>query len=280
VKRQHLTLAAIFGLLVAASLACAELGGTSSADATAQALAQSIEETATAAAGESFDAEANLQTAQAQATLDSLDAAATQAAAAAGDEQDAAATAAAAAPIIAELPTYGVDPSEGELAWIHPPVSIDVEGYLQYDYINHFIGTLVSDYVVSSDITWNTDTGLAGCGYVLRSDGNEEAINQYMVIASRGGAGTVFFVTVTEGEFLHELNFATDADPQFEWQNDFTNRLTVVARGNSFTIFTNGTQIAQVTDDTYTRGFVAMVALSESQQTHCEFNNTWLWSLD
>ena len=122
--------------------------------------------------------------------------------------------------------------------------------------------------------------GLAGCGYVLRSDGNEEAINQYMVVASRGGSGTVFFVTQTGGNFFQELNFSTDRDPQFEWQNDNTNRLTVVARGDSFTIYTNGTQIAQVNDSTFTRGFVAMVALSESQQTYCEFSNTWLWSLD
>jgi hypothetical protein len=277
VKRHLFILAALVSLL-AASLACAP--GGNSQEATALALAESIEGTATAGAGEAFNAEANLQTAQALATLNSQDAAATLAAEAAGDEQAAAATAAAAAPIIAELPTYGVDPSQGELAWIHPPVSIDVEGYLQYDYINHFIGTLVSDFVVSSDITWNTDTGLAGCGFVLRSDGNEEAINQYMVIASRGGSGTVFFVTQTEGDFFHEDPFSTSPDPQFEWQNDFTNRLTVVARGNTFTIYTNGTQIGQINNSAYTRGFVAMVALSESMQTHCEFNNTWLWSLD
>ena len=279
-KRQHLILAATLSLLLA-SLACAGLGGgTSNTEATALALAESIEQTATAAAGEAFDADDALLTAQAQATLNSQDAEATLAAAAAGDEQAAAATAAAAAPIIADLPRYGVDPAEGELAWIHPPVTVDVEGYLQYDYINHFIGTLTSDFVVSTDITWNTDTGLAGCGYVLRSDGNEEAINQYMVVASRGGSGTVFFVTQTGGNFFEEVPFSTNPDPQFEWQNDFTNRLTVVARGDSFTLYTNGTQIGQITDSTFTRGFVAMVALSESQQTHCEFSNTWLWSLD
>jgi hypothetical protein len=277
VKRQHFILVALLSLLIA-SLACAP--GGNNQEATAQALAQSIEQTATAAAGSAFNADANLQTAQALATQNSLDAAATQAAAAAGDAEAAAATAAAAAPIIAELPTYGVNPSQGVLAWIHPPVTIDIEGYLQYDYINHFIGTLTSDFVVSSDITWNTGTGLAGCGFVLRSDGNEDAINQYMVIASRGGNGTVFFVKQTNGEFFHEDPFSTNPDPQFEWQNDFTNRLTVVARGNTFTIFTNGTQIGQVTDDTFTRGFVAMVALSESFKTHCEFNNTWLWNLD
>jgi hypothetical protein len=266
VKRQHSILAALLGLL-AASLACAP--GGNSQEATALALAESIEGTATAAAAEGLDANAALQTAQAQATLNSEDAAATLAAEAAGDEQAAAATAAAAAPIIAELPTYGVDPSQGELAWIHPPVTIDIEGYLQYDYINHFISTLVSDFVVSSDITWNTGTGLAGCGFVLRSDGNEEAVNQYMVIASRGGTGTVFFVTQSEGDFFHEDPFSTDPDPQFEWQNDFTNRLTVVARGDSFTFYTNGTRIGQINNSLYTRGFVAMVALSESMKTHC-----------
>ena len=61
-KRQHVTLAALLSLLIA-SLACSGLGGTSNAEATALALAQSIEQTATAGAAESFDADDALLTA-------------------------------------------------------------------------------------------------------------------------------------------------------------------------------------------------------------------------
>ena len=42
------------------------------------------------------------------------------------------ATAAAFAPILAELPQYGVQPTEGKLGWVHPPVSLDASGYHQF----------------------------------------------------------------------------------------------------------------------------------------------------
>ena len=102
-----------------------------------------------------------------------------------------------------------------------------------------------------------------------------------MVIASRGGNGTVFFITQTNGSFFRQQNIpAGRVDPAFEWQNNTTNRIAVVARGDTFTLYTNGTRIGEVTDSTYNRGFVAMVALSESGRTVCEFDNAWLWSLD
>lgn len=321
--------------LVVTSQACTT---GSDREATAQALGESISLTSTAAAGAAFDPQANLQTAEAEATAHSESAAATQAAQSTLSDEARAATATAVAPILAELPVYGIDPSEGRPGWIHPPERLEVEGYLQYDYANRFIGTIAHDFVVSADITWNTFTGLAGCGFVLRSDGNEEALNQYLAIATRGGNGRVIFNTMVDGDVKRGMDlYAYGLDPAFQWRNDTTNRLTVVARGNTFNIYTNGTwigefiagespppliipeppekpaagapaatvtayqeeleehsevvaqmranfaaRLAAFREDVpiFERGFIAMVALSESGRTICQFDNTWLWLLD
>lgn len=312
-------------------------GVQSSQEATAQALSESISLTATSSALQAVDADEKLATAQAQATNSSLAIDATRMAGEQISAEAMAVTATAVAPILAELSLYGVDPSKGRAGWIHPPVTLDIQGYLQYDYANYFIATVASDFVVSADITWDTSYGTSGCGFVLRSDGNEDALNQYLAIATRGGNGRVIFSSMVKGDVKNVIDhYAYGRDPQFDWQNGTTNRITVVARGGSFTIFTNGTNIGEVKTgsppvlvlpappekppegspveeiekyeeelseydelipqmklrhqqslafyqpDTpyFERGFVALVALSESGRTICKFDNAWFFIID
>ncbi len=233
--------------LLFTSLACS-LTGESGVDkqATADALAEAIVITATARAGGAFDSGANVATAQAVATQSAQQLQAAQTAQAQISAEELQGTMTAFAPILSELPKYGVDPDRGRPGWIHPPVTIQAEGYLQYDYANQFIGVVAEDFVVSADVTWNTQFGSAGCGFVLRSDGNEEAFNQYIVTMTRGGSGRVIFATMANGEIVNAKDiFAFGLDPDFEWQNDTTNRLTVVGRGPIMQIYTNDTLISE-----------------------------------
>lgn len=266
------------GILGLAALAC---GGTSRVQQTADAISAALYMTATAGGGAGpADSAA---TAQAEATANSLRVGLTQTAQSMSAEQASAAGTATAAPFGQELAQYGVDSARGRLAWVHPPIALDVEGYQVSDYVNYFIATVHQNFVVSTDLTWNTTTGLAGCGFVLRSNGDEESLDEYLLIASRGGNGTVNFIVQQDSAFSGENTVSLDAgslDPNFQFQNDTTNRLAVVAEGNTFTIYTNGVQLGTITDNMYDRGFVAMAALSESGRTHCEFNNSWLWVLD
>ena len=281
--------AAVFvAVLGAAALAC-DTGGaiTSDRDATVEALASSVIETATAAAIEASPVPATAtrepQPGDPTATPDSnqsvLDQAATEAAKQAEELARVAATATAVAPILAELPRYGVDPAAGTVKWIHPPVSLDIEGFETYDYANRFVATVVTDFVVSADITWNTLYGESGCGLVLRSDGNTDALNQYLVIITRAANGYAGFTVMRDGEVTSvDDMYARGIDPAFQSANDTTNRLTVKAVGTVFTVYTNGTQIGQFSDDQLDRGFVALVALNRSGNTHCAFNNAWMWA--
>jgi hypothetical protein len=230
------------------ALACNFTNSTqSSFESTAQALGESVLQTATAAASGQVSSDDSVATAQVEATEQSLANVATQEAQSELNDQDAAATAQVVDPIKAELPKYGVDPEQGELAWVHPPEVLEVEGYQQFDYANQFLGTVAEDFVVSADITWNTDFGTAGCGFVLRSDGDQEAPNQYMSLATRGSSGHVIFATVVEGEIVTGRDiYAYGLDPKFDWRNDTTNRVTIVGQGNKFFIYTNDTLIGEI----------------------------------
>jgi len=270
-------------VLAVAVLACG--GGTESrAQATAQAIKDSLDATATAEAvaapsGAAIEAVPPQEEAAPElgettdATNDgSFDAEATQIAEA---------TAAAAALVLVDLPLYGVDPAAGELAWIHEPETLVVDQYLGSASANRHALTVARDFVMSADITWNTTTGVSGCGFALRSDGNQDAFNQYLAFVTRAGNGTVFFVRQQNGEATRQENIATSGlDNSFQWQNDTTNRLTVVARGASMSVYTNGRLIGSFGAGDFEKGFVAMVALSESGQTVCHFENTWLFLIE
>lgn len=227
----------------------------------------------------------NVAAAQATATARSVGATATTEAQAAANTASGAATATAVAPFLAELPAFGVDPAQGRMAWIHPPVTIQASGYLSYTYANQNIATVAQDFVLASDITWNTRFGTAGCGYVLRSDGDPEGnYDQYIALVIRGGSGELFFTIMQDGDVVQ--NEITDIninrlDPSFEWQNDTTNRFAVVARGNTYSFYSNGSHVGDVTPSiAYDRGFVAFVGLNESGTTTCHYDNAYLWLIE
>jgi hypothetical protein len=329
----------LFFLLVSLLTACGAPAVDVARQGTLDAISASVRQTATVVAAAQANPNAPIETAQADATANALASGATQTALALSGADAQAATANAIAPILAELPVYGVDPNAGHVGWIHPPVTLEVEGFMQYDYLNNFISILASDFVVSADITWDAIGTASGCGFVLRSDGNEDALNQYLTIMTRVASGHVLFATMAEGEVVTGQDiYAQGKDRAFDWQNGATNRLTVVGRGNRFFIYTNGSLIGEIdpsapppapnlppeperpvdtsdaramatylqqqaeydavveqiqadfrarrralanADTTFERGFIAMVALSQSgRKTTCEYHNAWLWLME
>lgn len=251
--KQRIYLAIHIFVLVSLLGACGlGAGSTDSArEATIEAISASVRETATVKAAAKLNPNAPIETAQAEATARSQALDVTQAAQSALNDEERAATATAFAPFVADLPKYGVDPSEGRPGWIHPPVTLEVDGYMSYDYVNNFIATVAQDFVVSSDITWSTQYGTSGCGFVLRSDGNKNALNQYMTIVTRGASGHVLFATMVDGDVVGGKDiYAYGRDPNFQWGNNVTNRLTVVGRGNLFSIYSNDTLIGEIDPST------------------------------
>jgi hypothetical protein len=225
---------------------CNLAGSDGQPNPTLTALSEAIARTATASNQQ--DASTNdLATAQAEATARSVEIFATQTAQLAARDEFQLATATVAAPILAELPQFGLDTDSGYPGWVHEPLTLELSGYHDFTYGNDFMNVTARDFVLAADITWDTQYGGSGCGFMFRSDGDQNNPNQYMVIATRFANGRVVFSALADGEIanIHDF-YPKDRDRSFEWQNGTTNRLAVVARGNTIEIYTNGVKIGEV----------------------------------
>jgi hypothetical protein len=210
-------------------------------------LSNSVANTATARAKSSSSTGGSLETAVAEATQQRQSYSVTQTAYAASHSASFSATQTVAAPVIAELPLFGVDPAKGSAAWLHKPVTVEVSGYQQYGYANDYMDVTASDFVLASDITWNTQYGSSGCGFMFRSNADKNKPDQYIVLLSRFATGYAAFTAVAGGEPANvQVFYPKDYDKTFQWQNDTTNRLAVVAQGNKIEIFTNGVMIGEL----------------------------------
>lgn len=235
------------GLILLFSTSCGAGPQSESISMALTPMSQMVRETLTARAAEEGGSSDELGTAVANATERSAQIYATQTARAALNEPARLATVTAMAPVVAELPRYGVDPADGYVAWIHDPVTIDLNGFGQTGYENNYPQITAADFVLSADITWNTRNSISGCGFMFRSNGDTNAPDQYMVLITRIATGRMGWLALVDGEVSNYREYyPKDEDKSFEWFNDATNRLTVVARGNLIDLYSNGTFIGQI----------------------------------
>lgn len=246
-RRQHLLLLSLFAILLI--LACG-IGSKPQLDSFSQTLTPMsalIRETATARAVEENGSGSDLATAVSKATEKALGIYATQTARGELNEPARLATTTAIAPIVAELPRYGVDPGEGYVAWIHQPVTIDLYGYQKTGYANDYPQITAKDFVMAADIKWNTKNSISGCGFMFRSDGNQNTPSQYVIIMTRTAEGHLAFLALMHGEISNYREYyPLNDDRSFQWVNDSMNRLAVVARKNIIDVYTNGVLIGEI----------------------------------
>ena len=242
------TLVIVFSLAVLSLLiqGCGTGAQSGSGDATGTALSQAIAGTATAEKADTSNA-GSLATAEAEATRQSQEISATQTAQLADRDEHQLATATVAAPIVAELPTYGLDASSGKVGWIHDPLTLEISGYQQMTFGNDFMNITAKDFVLAADVTWDTQYGDSGCGFMFRSNGDQQKPDGYMLIASRFANGRVVFMALADGEFANLRHFyPKEVDRSFEWQNGTTNRITIVGRDNILEVYTNLVKIGEI----------------------------------
>lgn len=245
-RKIFIFLSILVSLMVLLACGVSSQGGNP-AEATLTAMSESIPKTLTAAVSGDQDTGVDLATAQAEATQRSGEIQATQTAEASTRDEGQLATATVAAPVVAELPRYNLDPEAGRLGWVHNPVTITIEGYHQYNFANDYMQVIARDFVMAADITWDTQYGASGCGFMFRSNGDRNKPNQYLVIVTRMGNGHVLFTAVADGELANVRDFFPKTeDKSFQWQNGTTNRLAIVGKGTIFEIYTNGVKIGEV----------------------------------
>lgn len=207
----------------------------------------SVRGTATARAANMGGSGDQLATAIVVATQKSSSIFATETARASLSDASKLATATVIAPVVAELPRYGIDPATGHVAWMQGPLTIDLNGYQQNGYANNYGQITAKNFVMAADITWNTQYGSSGCGFMFRANGDKNKPDQYNTFITRFAEGMLAFAATVQGNFANvQYFYPGGTDSSFQWLNNTTNRLAVVARGNLIDLYTNGVMIGEV----------------------------------
>lgn len=174
-----------------------------------------------------------------------------------------------------------IDYEQGHLVWQQSkPMAIDMHGpSAQYTEIQRDL--TAGDFILKSDVTW-TATGLLICGAIFRSEPNLERGKQYQFLFLRFSGLPAWAVEVHEfGQFSNSPTKTQYADA-IDQGNRATNQFVLIARDEQFNIYLNKVSQGRYFDYSKQRmeGSFAFTALQDSGDGSCEFENSWIWSLD
>lgn len=185
--------------------------------------------------------------------------------------------------IIDELEKIGFQAESGELGWIQSEsTEIYTDEYGSFYYEPFADGLVAEDFVLSTDITWESTSGLAGCGLLFRSEPNFEVGAQYEIAFLRlSGLPAWEIAYLKDDEYQKSITgFVTAA--AIDQDQGSTNSYILVAEGGKFTLYINDMRIGSYYDYAESRleGEFAYAGWQESGETSCEFSNTWIWMLE
>ena len=170
---------------------------------------------------------------------------------------------------------------EGHLAWQQTkPISIHLHGPSN-DFMEVSRNLTTGDFILKTDATWNA-TGLLVCGVIFRSEPSIEDGKQYQFLFMRFSGLPAWDIEVHE--FGYFKNSPTDIQysAAVDQGNNATNQIILVARQEQFNLYINKVSQGRYFDYSKQRmnGVFAFLAAQESGDGSCEYENSWIWSLD
>lgn len=171
----------------------------------------------------------------------------------------------------------------GSLGWLQTESqAIEMSGGNQWIYDPFAKELVANDFIIKTDITWDSTGGLAICGLYFRSDPNFEQGEQYMFEMLRLSGLPGWDISLWEyGELKKPITNMRTAGA-IDQEEGATNEIILFAEDGQFTLYINDERIGQFFDYTESRteGYFAFDARQESGDTICQFDNTWVWLID
>lgn len=137
------------------------------------------------------------------------------------------------------------------------------------------------DFILKSEVTWNS-TGIIICGVMFRSEPNFREGDQYRFVFLRFSGAPAWAIEYSEFGYPKNSPTGTKYSSAVNLENDATNEFVLVAQEGEFTVFINGVRQGRFFDYSKQRleGGFAMMALQDSGEGSCQYENTWIWELE
>ena len=178
----------------------------------------------------------------------------------------------------------GIDISTdtGHLAWANtepivvPPLS--GPGLVMVDIAD---GVVYSTYVLHTTLTWETVTGLAGCGIVFHSDSIVGLGKQYRFnLIGLSGLPAWDVELYDFGTFQSNTTGGIKYNSAINHDFGGVNELLVVIREGLATFYANGIRLSNVIINSRSEGRLGYFAFVESGEATCSFADNWIWVLE
>ncbi len=186
------------------------------------------------------------------------------------------------AQVVVEIEKLSVDPAGGALAWYQPAGASEVLQTETYDalIIREMNDIAYKDFVMRVDITWESTSGLAGCGIVLRSEDNLEQGEQYQFFAFRLSGAPAWNIELWRyGQWQSTTTGEWKFNDAIKLDNGATNSYWFIARGTNLQVYANSTRIGTVNITRRSEGEFGYLLYHESGKTSCTFSNAYIYTL-
>lgn len=183
--------------------------------------------------------------------------------------------------ILGELADLGYSADNGSLAWAQgAPIEV-ILNQQNYNGVYNDMGidTAYGDFALGVDVTWETDTGLAGCGFIFRSEDDLDRGQQIQFYTGRlSGAPFWGYELYRFGEFQANLG-SGNSNVLLAKQGD-TNHYVMIVQGLTATVYANGLRLGTTTlPAARTTGRLAYLTWSDTGVSTCTFENGWVWAI-
>lgn len=169
----------------------------------------------------------------------------------------------------------------GHLEWKQvKPLIVNLKGP-GWDFVEIDEDLVAGNFILKSDVTWEA-TGIIICTMVFRSEPNLEKGKQYRFSYLRFSGLPVWEFDVFENNRLKSsLTKAKFADA-IDLDNGATNQVVLVVQDDHFDLFINEVHQGRYYDysQPLSKGNFAFRADEDSGEGSCEFENSWVWSLE
>jgi hypothetical protein len=177
------------------------------------------------------------------------------------------------------LEQIGVPTENGNLAWFQEDtIEARINDYQTASLVDPELE--FADFVLKTDVTWNSTGGLAGCGIIFRSEPNFQMGEQYVFFMQRLSGLPLWDIERYKfGQLKSVLTGRVKANQAIREEQGSTNEIILVAQGNLITVYANQIRLSRVNDSRLSEGALAFVAFQNSGETTCQFDNTWVWEI-
>jgi hypothetical protein len=183
--------------------------------------------------------------------------------------------------IVDDLEPLGLTTDQGRLGWFQTrQEEIDLYEPKVYSVLSPDQTVTASNFIFSSEITWESSGGLAGCGLVFRVAGDLIRGEQYHLLTIRlsgfPGWGIEYW---KDGYWQSTLNGRAMTSKAIDQSQGSTNQIVLVADGGTFTVYANGERLGRVLGPVLKEGKLGFIGFQDSGTTTCLFDNSWIWIL-